>query len=308
MGGQAIQRLRRILAATWRQSERSLRCPQTPRLDGKRALVTGGNAGIGLATCRGLLERGAEVVVASRNPAKAEAARVDLLRGASAATPAVSCVALDLADLRSVRDAAAILAQRHAPIDVAICNAGLWPQRHATSPQGHEFAFATNVLGHFALLRDLIRSGALAREARVVVLTGDIYILASECTPDYAFRGPLGGMYAYCRSKLGDIWIARELQRRHPELHVAIAHPGVVATSLGGTPSAGFDCIRRSLMLPTERGAETPLFCATQPVAKGAYIHNTLGELTFGPDDSGGDRASAERLWAQCEALVQRTG
>jgi hypothetical protein len=81
-----------------------------------------------------------------------------------------------------------------------------------------------------------------------------------------------------------------------------------VATSLGGTPSAGFDRIRHRLMLPTERGAETPLFCATQPVAKGAYIHNTLGELEFGPDDPGGDRESAERLWEQCEALVQRSG
>ena len=216
--------------------------------------MTGGNAGIGLATCRGLLERGAEVIVASRNPAKAEAAFFRRARRSH------------LADLRSVRDAAATLAQRHAPLDIVICNAGLWPQRHATSPQGHELAFATNVLGHFALLRALIRSGALAREARVVVLTGDIYILASECTPDYAFRGPMGGMQAYCRSKLGDIWIARELKRRHPELHVAIAHPGVVATSLGGTPSAGFDRIRRRLMLPTERGAQTPLFCATQPV------------------------------------------
>ena len=180
-----------------------------------------------------------------------------------------------------MREAAAHLAQ-HAPLDLVICNAGLWPQRHATSPQGHELAFATNVLGHFALLRDLSARGALARDARVVVLTGDIYVLASECTPDYEFRAPLGGMLAYCRSKLGDIWIARELQRRHPELHVAIAHPGVVATGLGGTPSPGIDRIRRSLILPIERGAETSLFCATQPVAKGAYIHNTLGEIRSG--------------------------
>jgi NAD(P)-dependent dehydrogenase (short-subunit alcohol dehydrogenase family) len=295
-----LSRLRRILAATWRQNARSLRCPPTPRLDGRRALVTGGNAGIGLATCRGLLERGAQVLIASRNAAKAERAVEELRAGGR-----VSAVALDLADLRSVREAATALAQRYAPLDLVICNAGLWPQRYEKSPQGHELAFATNVLGHFALLTDLIRAGALAREARVVVLTGDIYVLASECTPDYAFTSSFGGMLAYCRSKLGDIWIARELQRRHPELHVAIAHPGVVASNLGGKPSPGFDRLRRGMMISTERGAETSLFCATQPVPRGAYIHNTLGELRFGPNDPAGDRIEAERLWECCEALCR---
>ncbi len=264
--------------------------------------MTGGNAGIGLATCRGLLERGAQVAIASRNAGKAEAARTALLREAPAGA-SISCVALDLADLRSVRECARILAEQHDPFDIVVCNAGLWPQRYERSPQGHELAFATNVLGHFALLRNMIDARALASSARVVLVTGDIYILARECTPDYAFNSPLGGMQAYCRSKLGDIWIARELQRRHPELHVAIAHPGVVATNLGGKPSARFDRIRKSLILSIERGAETPLFCATQPIPKGAYIHNTLGEVTFEADDPGGHSSAAERLWNLCESL-----
>jgi NAD(P)-dependent dehydrogenase (short-subunit alcohol dehydrogenase family) len=287
----------------WRQGERSLRCPATPRLDGKRAVVTGGNAGIGLATCAGLLERGAEVVIASRNAAKAEAACAALRNGAGAGAN-VSSVSLDLADLRSVRDAATTLAARHAPFDVVICNGGIWPSRHELSPQGHELAFATNVLGHFALLRSLVAARALVPDARVVVVTGDIYILASDCTSDYSFSSGLGGMQAYCRSKLGDIWIARELQRRHPELHVAIVHPGVVATGLGGAPSERLDRLRRKWILPIERGAETSLFCATQPVTKGAYVHNVLGEVTFGPGDLGGDSARAARLWERCESLA----
>jgi len=264
--------------------------------------VTGGNAGIGLATCAGLLARGAEVVIASRDTAKAAAARETLLRGAAAGA-SVACVALDLADLRSVRAAAATLAERHAPLDVAICNAGLWPQHHSLSPQGHELAFATNVLGHFALLRDLLRAGALVRNARVVVVTGDIYILAKDCTPDFAFTGRGGGMQAYCRSKLGDIWIARELQRRQPDLHVVIAHPGVVATNLGGAAPPLLERVRGAFMLSSACGAETPLFCATQPVAKAVYIHNTLGEIRFAAGDPGGDDGRARRLWEECEAL-----
>jgi NAD(P)-dependent dehydrogenase (short-subunit alcohol dehydrogenase family) len=134
-------------------------------------------------------------------------------------------------------------------------------------------------------------------------VTGDIYVMARECTPDYRFEGARGGMSAYCRSKLGNVWIGRELQRRQPDLHVVIAHPGVVATALGGAPSPRVDRIRRRLMLPAERGADTPLFCATQPVAKGAYVHNTLGEVALEGDDPGADRAGAERLWELCTEL-----
>jgi NAD(P)-dependent dehydrogenase (short-subunit alcohol dehydrogenase family) len=79
-----MDRARRISAPMWGQNERSLRCPDTPRLLGKRALVSGGNAGIGLATCRGLAARGAEVVIAARNPAKARAACESLQRDAEA--------------------------------------------------------------------------------------------------------------------------------------------------------------------------------------------------------------------------------
>jgi NAD(P)-dependent dehydrogenase (short-subunit alcohol dehydrogenase family) len=297
-----MNRFRRLATAMWRQEARTLRCPDAPRLDGRRALVTGGNAGIGLATCAGLLARGAEVVMAARNPTKAAAACAALLRAAPAGA-ALEHVTLDLADLRSVHACAQALAERHAPLDIAICNAGIWPRRYESSPQGHELAFATNVLGHFALLRQLIAANALRPDARVVVVTGDIYVMARECTPDYRFSGPLGGMQAYCRSKLGDIWIAHELQRRHPGLHVAIAHPGVVASDLGGAPAPRFDRIRRRLMLPIELGAQTPLFCATQPLAKGVYVHNTLGELPLEGDDPGADRAAAERLWDVCTEL-----
>jgi NAD(P)-dependent dehydrogenase (short-subunit alcohol dehydrogenase family) len=295
-----MNRYRRLATAVWRQKARSLRCPETPRL----ALVTGGNAGIGRATCAGLLARGAEVVMAARSPAKAAAAGAELLRAAPSGA-SLRQVTLDLSDLRSVQACARLLAERHAPLDVAICNAGIWPQRCERSAQGHELAFATNVLGHFALLRELIGANALRPDARVVVVTGDIYVMARECTPGYRFAGRLGGMRAYCRSKLGNLWIARELQRRHPRLQVAIAHPGVVATDLGGAPPPRFDGIRRRAMLPIELGAETSLFCATQPLAKGVYVHNTLGEMALEGDDPAMDRAGAERLWEVCAALCR---
>jgi NAD(P)-dependent dehydrogenase (short-subunit alcohol dehydrogenase family) len=277
--------LARMTGAVWRQRSRCLRCPEEPRLDGRLALVTGGNAGIGRETSRGLARRGATVVVASRREAEG------------------SWVPLDLADLASVRPAVDRLERVAAgrPVDVLVLNAGLWPTRFALSPQGHEIAFATNVLGHFALVRELEGRGLLPA-ARVVVVTGDIYIRARACTPDFRWSGRAGGQDAYCRSKLGNLWLVRELARRRPQLHVVAVHPGVVASDL----VRGFDAVKRLVLLDCELGAQTSLYAATQPgLASGAYLHNTLGRMELAPDDPAADDAAARALWAFCESAAQ---
>ena len=139
------------------------------------------------------------------------------------------------------------------------------------------------------------------------MVTGDIYVLQSACTPDYVWQGPLGGMRAYCRSKLGILWVAGELQRRFPALTVHCAHPGVVATNLGGSGSALGRRVRRRLLIDAEHGAQTPLLCATQPgLAKGGYYHNTQGMVRLPAGDPALDAASAARLWDLCEELANR--
>jgi NAD(P)-dependent dehydrogenase (short-subunit alcohol dehydrogenase family) len=295
-----------MLASLWRQGSRSLICPETPRLDGQRALVTGGSEGVGLGTCGGLLQRGARVIMASRSAAKCERACAQL-RGELGAEAPVSFLSLDLSDLSRVREAVVTLATQlgEQRLDVLICNAGLWPRRHDVSPQGHELAFATNVLGHFLLLRHLI-GRHLASDARVVIVTGDIYILASDCTPDYPYRTQFGGMLAYCRSKLGNLWLARELQRRHPDLQVRVVHPGVVATSLGGERKGLAEAFSRRMLLDVVRGAQTTLYCVTQTgLPDGAYVHNVRGIMKLSDDDPASDGWRAARLWEQCEVLCR---
>jgi NAD(P)-dependent dehydrogenase (short-subunit alcohol dehydrogenase family) len=215
-------------------------------------------------------------------------------------------VEMDLEDLDSVRRAATEIARAAGGrrLDLLVENAGVFPRRYARTRQGHEIAFGVNLLGHFALRRELQRLGALAA-GRVVVLTGDIYILASACTPDFRYRGPLGGMQAYCRSKLGNLWIAAELARRAPELEVRTVHPGVVATNLGGEVSGLGVWIKRQLMIPPELGAQMPLLCATQPgLPSGGYWHNVHGRMRLAPEDPASDAAGAAKLWETCEALA----
>jgi len=295
-----------MLGASWRQRARSILCPDTPRLEGQRALVTGGTEGIGLATSRGLLARGARVVMAARSAAKGEHAGSQL-RGELGEQLPLDFLPLDLSDLAQVDDAASRLATQLGAerLDVLVCNAGLWPRRHSVSAQGHERAFATNVLGHFRLVRQLM-GGLLANDARVVIVTGDIYVLVDDCTPDFAYRTPLGGMLAYCRSKLGDLWLAHELQRRHPELKVRAVHPGVVATSLGGPRKGLAGAVSHQLLLDADGGAQASLYCATQPdLPKGAYVHNTHGIVKLPKGDPAADAARAQHFWELCEALCE---
>jgi NAD(P)-dependent dehydrogenase (short-subunit alcohol dehydrogenase family) len=285
------------------RSRPTAQCPATPRLDGQIALVTGGSRGIGLATSRGLAGRGAEVITASRREdlGKRIAGEIEADLGMPA-----HFVPLDLGDLttisRTLDGVEAVLRGR--PLDMLIANAGLWPTRHRLSAQGHEIAFATNVLGHHALIKGAIERGWLGEGARVVILTGDIYIMTDECTPDYAYRGMLGGQLAYCRSKLGNIWYARELAKRHPALRVHVVHPGVIASDLGGSSDGLLGRIKRRMMLPIEEGAQTSLFCATQPgLESGTYYHNVLGRVELDPGDPAADDAKARALWELVEEL-----
>jgi hypothetical protein len=230
----------------------------------------------------------------------------DQLRATPGAAAEPQLVAMDLEDLESVRLAAreieTIAAGRR--IGLLVENAGVWPSRPRLSRQGHEIAFGVNVLAHFALRQELARAGLLD-EARVVVLTGDIYILEHACTPDYRWSGRAGGMRAYCRSKLGNLWIARELLRRQPRLSVYVAHPGVVATNLGGDVGALGSRVKGWIMLSPEQGAQMPLVCATQGgLVNGGYYHNVHGLMRLHASDPARDARAAAALWELCESLT----
>jgi NAD(P)-dependent dehydrogenase (short-subunit alcohol dehydrogenase family) len=279
-------------------------CPDTPRLDGWLAVVTGATGGIGLEIARGLVRRGAELILPCRSLVKGRRV-AEQLRAEAASGARIDLVEADLEDLESVRRSAEDIARVAAGRGVRLLveNAGIWPRRYARTRQGHEIAFGVNVLAHFVLRRELAAS-SLLETARIVILTGDIYILASACTPDFRWRGAIGGMRAYCRSKLGNLWMAAELVRRSPALEVRVVHPGVVATNLGGDAGALGNWLKRRFMILPEEGAQMPLICATQPgLENGGYWHNVHGRMQLALDDPARAGAAAERLWEICEGL-----
>jgi NAD(P)-dependent dehydrogenase (short-subunit alcohol dehydrogenase family) len=205
-------------------------------LRGRRILVTGVSAGLGVETARALAAHGAQVVGAARDLSKARGATAAVVSQAADAAQggSLELIQLDLASLASVRRCAKALVEAGKPFDVIIANAGVMACPQGRTADGFETQFGTNHLGHFVLINHLLpllRSGS-----RVVALSSAGHRFADVDLEDPNFdRTPYVEFIAYGRSKTANILFAVEFDRRHREQGVrAIAvHPGGIQTELG---------------------------------------------------------------------------
>jgi len=214
--------------------------PRTlPPLAGKTFVVTGANAGLGYFTSEQLAAAGAHVVLACRNPDRADAALAALrgrVQGAS-----VSTITLDVADLESVRSASESLLQ-FPRIDGLILNAGIVhpPRDRQVSPDGNELVFATNYLGHFALTAQVLPALLRTPGSRVVSLGSMISRLMDSALDDLQLETGYDLWKAYAQSKIAMQVFGFELDRRLRESGVGgpagvqsvVAHPGYSISGL----------------------------------------------------------------------------
>jgi len=202
-------------------------------LRGKRALVTGISAGLGVETARALAARGAEVVGTVRDLEKAQRALAAARSEVEGAGGSIRTIKLDLADLKSVRATADALLAEARPVDLVIANAGTLMQRLTRTVDGFETQFGANHLGHFVLVNriaPLMRSGA-----RLVSLASSGHRFADVDLDDPNFEHtPYDPMIAYGRAKTANILFAVEFDRRHQSrgIRAAAVHPGGIATEL----------------------------------------------------------------------------
>ena len=201
-------------------------------LSGKRVLVTGVSAGLGVETARALAAHGAEVVGAARNLAKAKDAtapvRADAANGGS-----LELVELDLASLASVRACADALVANREPFDLVICNAGVMATPSGKTADGFERQFGTNHLGHFVLVNRI--ASLMKPGARLVNLSSAGHQVSDVDLDDPNFeRAPYHAWAAYGRSKTANILFAVEFDRRHKDrgIRAAALHPGAIQTEL----------------------------------------------------------------------------
>jgi NAD(P)-dependent dehydrogenase (short-subunit alcohol dehydrogenase family) len=203
-------------------------------LQGKRILVTGASAGLGVETARSLAAHGADVVGAARDLKKAEGATAQVRRDAAIAGGSFELVALDLASLKSVRECADELLAKGQFFDVVVANAGVMATPFSHTSDGFEMQFGTNHLGHFVLVNRI--APLLRKGSRLIILSSAGHRFSGVDLDDPNFeRTPYDPFVAYGRSKTANILFAVAFDQRHRErgVRAAAVHPGVIETELG---------------------------------------------------------------------------
>jgi len=299
-------------------------------LSGKRILVTGVSAGLGVETARTLAAHGATVVGAARDLAKAEAATQQVRAGA-AHGGSLELVELDLANLASVRRCADALVAAGKPFDAIIANAGVMATPFGHTSDGFETQFGTNHLGHFVLVNRL--AALLPAGGRVVELSSSGHRFSDVNLEDPGFEHTEYSPFAaYGRSKTANILFAVEFDRRHKArgVRATAVHPGGIQTELGRhmTPEsvqAMIDSITAAAKASgseasfewktAPQGAATSVwagFVAPADAVGGRYCEDChVAEVTDGDDllragvrPYALDAEHAKALWAKSEAMV----
>jgi NAD(P)-dependent dehydrogenase (short-subunit alcohol dehydrogenase family) len=299
---------------------------QGVNLTGKRILVTGVSAGLGVETARALAAHGANVVGAARDLGKARDAtsqvRADAANGGS-----LDLIELDLASLKSVRAAGDALVKQGKPFDVIIANAGVMATPKGKTADGFETQFGTNHLGHFVFVNRI--ASLLKPGGRLVNLSSAGHRFSDVDLDDPNFeRTPYAEFVAYGRSKTANILFAVEFDRRHKAkgIRATAVHPGGIQTELSRhmSPEAMqqlVDSIKASQpagaafeFKSIPQGAATSVWAAVVANADavgGRYCEDChVAELNTDPGIREGVRAyaldpdRAKALWAKSEELV----
>lgn len=299
-------------------------------LSGKRALVTGVSAGLGVETARALAAHGAQVVGAARDLDKARAATVQVLADATSGG-GLELVELDLAALASVRACADALVADGRRFDLVIANAGVMMTPFGHTADGFETQFGTNHLGHFVFVNRI--AGLIAPGGRLVNVASAGHRFSDVDLDDPNFeRTPYDPSVAYGRSKTANILFAVEFDRRHKGrgVRATAVHPGGIPTDLGRHLGAGaIDqmLVRINAELAAEgkpafqwktipQGAATSVWAGVVAAADavgGRYCENghvsTVTDGPIGPTSEGVrnyalDPERAGALWAKSEAMV----
>ncbi|HSI79727.1 MAG TPA: SDR family NAD(P)-dependent oxidoreductase [Solirubrobacterales bacterium] len=284
-------------------------------LAGRTVLVTGASSGIGEAAAEGLARLGAGVHMLARDPERGAAARdrvaarIGVDRGR--APTELELEVCDLSDLEAVRAFAARFAAANPRLDGLVHNAGVMPPRRERSAQGHELAFATNVLGPFLLTNLLLP--ALRRSAPstvALVASGGMYTAGLDVDDLELDRREFDGPRFYAHTKRIEVILAKLWAERERGTGVAFAslHPGWVDTPGLERSLPGFRRLLRPLLRDPAQGADTAVWLLATSAAHGrpgAFWHDRRPRPEHRLPWTRESETERRRLWAE---LARRSG
>lgn len=277
------------------------------KLNGKVALVTGANSGIGAVTVRELALQGYHVFLACRDVGKAQQV-ISEINQQSRGQAKAEFIPLDLADFDSIRACATQFLERDLPLHLLICNAGLAGQKGLTK-SGFELTFGVCHVGHFLLTALLQEKLIDSKPTRVVVVSSKAHRHTKDIDFEMVTRSTesIGALKEYAVAKLANVLFAKELARRLYGTGVTTyaVHPGVVSTNVWRSlPKPLVKVLSRWMISPAE-GAKTTLYCATAPQLGGETGMYYEDCKVTASSSAAQNIALAEQLWMQSLKWVQ---
>ncbi len=289
-------------------------------LAGKTFVITGATAGAGFEATRILLSKGAKVVMLNRSAEKS-AATLATLKGEFGDGAEVSVIPLDLAELASVRSAAAEVLEKVPQIDALICNAAIAQvPSHTTTVDGFESQLGVNHFGHF-LLCGLLFDRIEQSKGRIVIVGSNAYKMGLKRIKfeDLNFEEGYSAWASYAQSKLAQMMFGYDLQRRAKAagkpVEVHVCHPGAARTSLIATSGGlGMRILWKVMSVfaqSAEKGAWPEVLCATEEGLQPETLYGPTRMEMVGPvgvcplEDFALDREQAAQLWSISE---EKTG
>jgi len=249
---------------------------EIPNLEGKIALVTGANSGLGYYTSKALAEKRAHVIIACRSLEKSKIAiqKLKALNPKGIFTP----LELDLSDLNNIKNVQPKIYDNFEKLDLLINNAGIMHPPKTLSVQGYEIQFAVNHLAHMLLTLKLIPIIEKQEKSRIVTVTSGAQFFGKVGWQNLKAEKYYNKWESYANSKLANVMFALELNENleYKNILSLAAHPGIAKTNLFSAQKpkpSPLETFSMELFSPifqsAEMGSLPQLFAATSPEAKG---------------------------------------
>ena len=269
-------------------------------MQGKYCLITGANSGIGKATAIKLAQLGAHIIMACRNPIKAEDAKKEIVHRSK--NKNVDIMLVDFAKQAEIRTLAKHYKEKYDKLDVLVNNAGLISDKRIETTDGYELTFAVNHLGYFLLTNLLLETLKASPNSRVVNVSSEAHRMAKLNFEDLHLTKDYSNIKAYSNSKLANILFTRELAERLKGTSVTTnaLHPGVVNSNFGGNSSMFWQAMvvmARPFMVSIEKGAETSIYLASSDDVKAVSGKYFVRKKQKSPSNEAVNAQVAKKLW-----------